>query len=298
MTEVSSPDHKRKVVVIGHTGFIGRSLVECFRNAFPDLEVLTPPRIDLSRAEEAARLAPWLTTDSIVVLCAAVKKQLGDSLDIFSTNLRVTENLCRMLEKHPPARVVYFSSASVYGEGSSNLDITESTAINPSTYYGVGKYCAEELLKKTLEHTRTSLLILRAPLIYGTGDKSRGYGPTGFVWNALYSNGDITLWGGGEELREFVFIDDAARIACELALHGYAGVVNIATGTSHSFREILDCLAQHAPLAVTSKPRSKPRVDQAYRNRLLRELLPGAAFTSLHEGIARLLADFSLEETA
>lgn len=291
MAKKSINEKNRKVVVIGHTGFIGQSLVVNLRNMLPVRDVLTPPRLNLSNMEEATQLAPWFTPDATLILCAAIKKQYGDSLDTYSANQRISENLCRLIAAHPPARIVYFSSASVYGEDKSNLAISEDTPVNPSAWYGLEKVASEKLLQKTVQNTPSSLAILRPPLIYGAGDKSRGYGPTGFIWNAIHNQGKITLWGGGEEYREFLYIEDAAKIVSGLVKLDYTGVVNLATGTSHTFREALDYVAKITPVSITKQSRSKTKVDQAYNNNLLKTLLPGLMFTSLESGITQTFSD-------
>lgn len=293
MAETAGHKQNRKVVILGHTGFIGRSLVESFRQALPGLEVLTPPRLDISHMEEAAQLAPLLTPDATLILCAAIKKQNGDTLDTYSANQRISENLCRLIAAHPPGRIVYFSSAAVYGEETSNLAIGEDTPVNPSTWYGLGKVASEKLLEKTVQDTTTSLAILRPPLIYGAGDASRGYGPTGFAWSAARNHGDITLWGDGDELREFVYIQDAAQVAREIALSNFSGVLNLVTGASHSYREALEALSRLAPLNISSRPRSKAKIDQAYDNSRLRGLLPEIVLTPLDRGIAQTFTEFS-----
>ncbi|MEN6586193.1 MAG: NAD(P)-dependent oxidoreductase [Sulfuricella sp.] len=280
------------VLILGHSGFIGGAIAEHLQRHHPGISVLKPPRLDLTGRKAAAELAPWIAPDSTVILCAAVKKQYGDTLDTYSANQRISENLCRLIAAHPPARIVYFSSAAVYGEENSNLAISEDTPVNPSTWYGLGKQVSEKMLEKTVRNTSASLAILRPPLIYGSGDTSRGYGPTGFAWSAAQDRGNITLWGEGEELREFVYIEDAARVAVEIALSNFTGVLNLASGTSHSYREALDALAGLAPLSINSRPRSKSKIDQGYDNTRMRRLLPHIAFTTLDQAIARTFAEF------
>jgi UDP-glucose 4-epimerase len=275
------------VVILGHSGFIGSAITDYLHRHYSSLKVVSPPCLDLTSEEGCQRLASLITRDSTIIICAAVKKQLGDNLETFHANLAIAENLCRVFGRQPPARILYFSSAAVYGEASTNLDINEATPIDPSTYYGIGKFAMEKLLEKTLEDKPVSIAILRPPLIYGAGDESRGYGPTGFVWNALHGDGSVTLWGEGDELREFVFIDDAAAIASEFALGNFEGIVNLASGASHTFREALELVSHHRPVHVRSRPRSKARIDQTYDNSRLRMLFPGFRFTPLQQGIAR-----------
>jgi len=202
-----------KVLIIGNTGFIGR-------NIFQKLKVLdktnlvgvSTKEIDLKKDESVIALSKYFSSDCIVVMCAGVKKQLGDTLITFDDNLTIIKNFCKAILLVPPKKIFFFSSASVYGEdvpypGS----ITENTPVEPKTYYGIAKYSTERVLNKVCIDNRIELTILRPPLVYGKDDTSRGYGPTGFAHH-LINNEKITIWGDGSEYREFIYINDVVNI--------------------------------------------------------------------------------------
>ena len=283
----------RRVLILGDSGFMGSRLRQFFNEKSPDVEVVgrSKDSIDLTKEDQANRLAGLLDTDTAIVMCAAIKKQLGDSLEIFSQNLDMAINVSRLVEQHPVRRVVLFSSAEVYGEDIDGTSVTEQAPVRPTSYYGAAKHVTECLLRKAVENRRnSSLLVLRPPLVYGPGDMSRGYGPSGFIWAALNGQ-EITFWGDGEELREFVYLDDLARIVHELTFSEYDGVINVATGRSHTFKEVLDIVARLAPgeLQVNSRPRTRAKIDVGFSNGLLSELSPNLEFTGLEEGIRRTL---------
>ena len=62
---------------------------------------------------------------------------------------------------------------------------------------------------------QTSLLILRPALVYGKEDLSYSYGPTGFIYKAINFE-ELVLWGDGSELREFIYVEDVAKIVDQL----------------------------------------------------------------------------------
>src|SRR5712671_2988243 len=92
-----------KVLLLGHTGYIGSRLAESFRRASPQMRVTgcSAPDIDLTRDESASALEPLIDEDTAVVICAAIKKQLGDSPEVFAQNQRMTLNVCRALAAAP-----------------------------------------------------------------------------------------------------------------------------------------------------------------------------------------------------
>lgn len=286
--EQSLRDKVRQVVILGATGFIGGAIFARLQHQEPGLVLHGSglPGLDLTRAEDVAQLGAWLSPDTVLILCAAIKRQLGDTLDAFERNIAITTNVCRVLAKRPVLRTIYFSSAAVYGEENTDLAITEKTPVWPTSLYGAGKFACECALSKTVrDHPDSSLVILRPALIYGPGDQG-GYGPSGFVRAVVHERG-ITLWGDGTEKREFVFISDVAHLVNRLVFHPFDGVLNVAAGRSYTFAEALDIIVDLVPLSQppAARPRTKPKADHGFDTRLFRTMFPDFSFTGLAEGI-------------
>src|SRR5439155_25194950 len=85
---MSSPSFSR-IVLLGHTGYIGSRLAAAFEAAAPDVPLVgrSAPTLDLTRQDSSAALEQLLDRDCVLVVCAAIKKQLGDSPEIFAQNL-------------------------------------------------------------------------------------------------------------------------------------------------------------------------------------------------------------------
>jgi UDP-glucose 4-epimerase len=282
----------KRIIVFGHTGFIGQNLFNYCKTESEDIEILgfSSSDVDLRRKGEVERLSNLFGHDVAIIFCSALKRQLGDNLDSFSANMLMVENICRVLEERPVRRFVYFSSGAVYGEDVQHGKITEDTPVQPTSFYGVGKFTAERLFWKTIVSTEnSSLLILRPPTIYGPGDRGFPYGPSGFT-HAAVTNKQITLWGDGTELREFIYVDDVVEITFQLVFSSFEGVLNLTSGKSYSFVDVLDSLGEHAvrPLDIVSRPRSKQKVDNIFVNDRLTGLFPDFTFTDLKVGVKRL----------
>ncbi len=282
----------RRIIVLGHSGFIGGHILRTLREVSPDLELrgLSYPEFDLTCFEHAQSLAEEFTPETVVIVCAAIKRQLGDNLDAFSANVAMAVNLARVLEARPVKRVVFFSSAAVYGEEHTNLAINEETPIAPTSYYGAAKFTGESILRQACNrHPASSLVCLRPAQVYGPGDQA-AYGPTGFL-RAAREGRDIVLWGDGTERREFVYVEDVARLVQRLVSHPYAGPLNVVTGGSRSFAEAVDIVHNLVPLrqAPASRPRTKPKADHGFTAARLQGLFPDFSFTPLEEGIRRNL---------
>ncbi len=289
MVDQSNTSLISRVIIMGDNGFLGSRTKAFFLTHAPHLDVIgkSYPEFDLTKMGDVQQLSKLFNQNTTIIFCSGIKKQLGDTLDIFNQNMQMVVNICHILKDHPVRRFVYFSSAEVYGEDLQNTSIDEKTPVSPTSYYGIAKFASEGLLQKVI-HTNddSSLMIIRPPLIYGIGDESRGYGPTGFCWAAAQDQ-EIRLWGDGSEKREFVYVEDLARIVFHLSNSDADGVVNIASGISHTYQEVLEILKKLTshPLQINEKPRTKTKVDHGYDNRLLKGLLGDFTFTSLEKGL-------------
>ena len=281
----------RRVLILGHTGFIGTHLTRQVAADHAGLEVVgrAPVALDLTHEQSRGSLYELFDPGTAVLMLAAVKRQFGDNVDAFSRNIAMVMNLCRLLQERPIGRLIYFSSAAVYGEETHDLHITEETCVNPMSYYGTAKFAGECLFRQLIRaRPDVSLLCIRPPLVYGAGDRGETYGPSGFIRSVIRGK-PITLWGDGTELREFVYVEDIARIVSQLVSSDHQGVLNVASGSSYSFRTALDVLERLSPgpLEVSSRPRTKKSVDNGFDNERLRTLLPAHHFTPLEEGMRK-----------
>ena len=88
-----------RILILGHTGFIGIPLLEIFRSNLPDIEVVGLSRFqhDLTNMEHVEAMKDMFDLNTVVVMLSGIKKQLGDNLEIFSQNLKMVENISRLL---------------------------------------------------------------------------------------------------------------------------------------------------------------------------------------------------------
>jgi len=281
-----------RLLILGHKGFIGQHLEKRFRIGSPEVEVvgIDLPEVDLTSDNDIRILADLFDFNTAVIMLSAIKRQLGDNLDVFTQNLKMTSNLCRLLKENPVRRFIFFSSAAVYGEDIHNTNITEKTPVHPTSYYGMAKFISERLYWKTLSLSEYgSLLTLRPTTIYGPGDEGDTYGPVKFT-DAAVNNKELTLWGNGSELRDFVFIDDITEIVFRLTFSSFAGVLNLASANSSSFRDVVDTVesTSRCELHVKSRPRTKAKVDNTFSNKRLLKEIGRYAFTPLAQGVKAL----------
>lgn len=283
----------KRIIILGHSGFIGRNLTEYCRKENPHVEMygFSAPKTDLTHLKEVQKIAQYFTKDSAIVMLSGIKPNIGDNLETFSQNISMIVNVCYVLQSHPVSRFVYMSSAAVYGEDIHNINISEATPVAPRTYYGMAKYTSERLLQKIFdEQKRRGLIMLRPPAIYGPGEGNVSYNPAGFL-QTIKRGGTVTVWGDGSEKREFIYIDDIVELLYYFIFHPFDGVINIASGTSYTFQEMIDSISKllGKNIATRSMKRSKEKVDHVFNSQLLKKIVPNFRFTTLTEGLIKLL---------
>lgn len=278
-----------RVVILGHTGFIGSHLARCIPARQPSSEVigLSTASVDLTSDGAVDRLGGYFDHSTTVIMCAAIVKGAGDTLDNYLANVKMAVTLSRAINQYPVDRLILLSSAAVYGEDVPNACITEDTPVQPTSYYGMAK-CATEWLVRKGVHPGTSLVILRPPTVYGPGERVMAYGPRSFL-AAVLERQPVVLWGDGAELREFVFIDDLIEVVARMLSSRCEGVFNVVSGNSYTFVDVLDVVSSLARFRpdVTSRPRTKQKVHHRFSNEALKRELPGMQFTALSEGLRR-----------
>jgi UDP-glucose 4-epimerase len=277
-----------QIIILGHTGFIGRALFEHFTR-LGDLPVLglASSTLDLTQAAAQETLGAMLDRQTLLVFAAARTLDRGaDCLDTFDTNIAMALNVARVLSTHPVGKCVYFSSASVYGDRVSNLAIGEDTPVAPTTYYAAAKYAGECILHQVAHAGGFPLLILRPCRVEGPGARYANYGPVHFIRSILQEN-TVCIYGDGQERRDHLYIDDLVRIVAHLSRGEHRGIYNLASGTSHSYLEILAGLRNRLlqEFVIHHRPRTRPLIHQQFDISKLLRAMPQCQFTPLAERI-------------
>jgi nucleoside-diphosphate-sugar epimerase len=276
-----SPEPRRpeRAVVLGAGGFVGGTIARrLVADGVPTL-ALTRRELDLLAADAAARLTALLRpTDHLVMVSAVAPAR---TIPTLAPNIRMAEAVCEALARAPVTHVVYISSDAVYADGDHPL--TEASCAQPATLHGAMHVLREVMLRSSVTGP---LAILRPTLLYGAGDPHNGYGPNRF--RRLAARGEpITLFGGGEELRDHVFIEDVGRVAGLVLHHRSRGVLNVATGVSTSFRRVAEMVAGLAPKPgpVVTTERQTPVTHRHFDVTACLEAFPAFRYTPLAEGL-------------
>jgi nucleoside-diphosphate-sugar epimerase len=281
----ASPAAPVRTVILGSGGFIGGAIVRKIGALASAVAGLGRNELDLIADGAAERLAAVLRADDALVVVSARAPCKTPAMML--ENIRMMASVCEAIAQRPVAHLVYISSDAVYADGP--LPLTEATPAAPTSLHGAMHLAREQMLLTAAG--ATPLAILRPTLVYGAGDPHNGYGPNRFRRQA--SRGEtIVLFGEGEERRDHVDVDDIAEIVSLVLAHRSAGVLNIATGTVASFRDLAEKAVALAarPVAIKGSPRNGPMPHNGYRSfdpAATFKAFPGFRYTAIDAGLAR-----------
>jgi UDP-glucose 4-epimerase len=275
-----SPQNPARAVIIGAGGFVGSAIAQELAREHVPVLAITRKEIDLLQPDAGKKLADTLRGEDAVVFVSALAPARNTAA--LMQNLVMAQQVIATLSTRPVAHLVYISSDSVYADDAN--PVTERSPCAPSTMHGM-MHAARELMLKS--EVKAPIAILRPSLLYGARDPHNGYGPNRF--RRLAEKGEaITLFGEGEERRDHVHVDDVARLAVQIVQRRSAGVLNVATGVSTSFREIAELVVAQVekPVPIRGTPRQNPITHRHFDVTECLKAFPQFRYTPLRDGLA------------
>jgi len=154
-------------------------------------------------------------------------------------------------QRHQVKRLVYASSAAVYGDPEM-LPVKESSPVSPTSPYGLEKQVNEQYAALYRHLYGFSSMGMRYFNVYGPRqDPASSYAGVISIFVSQFQQGKtITIYGDGKQSRDFIYVGDIARMNEAALMNEYSGVCSIATGHSITLLELTDVLS-----AFTRNPR-------------------------------------------
>jgi UDP-glucose 4-epimerase len=219
---------------------------------------------------------------------AGVRKSWGRDFSVYTVNnIEATQVLLEACIALPLERVVYASSSSVYGDHVP-LPMREDALPQPVSPYGVSKLAAEQLCYLYHASYGVPTVSLRYFTVYGPRQRP----DMGFhkFLRATILGQPITVYGDGEQTRDFTYVHDAVAATIAAATRGVPGrVYNIGGGSRVSINQVLEMIGRissRKPL-ITVDPAQKGDMRHTYADTwLARTDLGFAPTVELGEGLA------------
>ncbi len=302
------------ILITGGAGFIGSHLADLLlaqghavrvldnlSTGKPENLPLEHPRLQLVEGDVAdAGCVRQAMQDCRAVAhlaaVASVQASVDDPVATHQSNFIGTLNVCEAMRSQGLRRVVFASSAAVYGHNGEGVAIDEGTPLAPLTPYAADKLASEHYLDFYRREHRLEPAVFRFFNVFGPRqDPSSPYsGVISIFTQRALAGVPITLFGDGEQTRDFIYVADLVRVLAQalFAERLAEGAVNVGLDQSTSLNQLLACIGRvlgglppvsHAPARAGDIRHSRAN------NRRLCERFQLGQPTPLEQGLRELL---------
>ncbi len=268
-----------KIVVAGAKGLVGAAIASEIQRSGADVVQLSRNEVDLENEEATIAFISEIRPQVIIDAAAKVGGVHANDqfpVDFFCQNIRIQNNLMNAAHLAGVERFVFLGSSCIYPRNAPQpikeeylfSGVLEST----NSAYAMAKLSGIELIKSYRKQFGHSWISLIPASVYGPGDNFNVL--ESHVIPALIrkidtakKNGinEITLWGDGSALREFLFVSDLAK-AISLCIEKYDSdlPLNVGTGQEVSIKELASLISEIMDYRGTilwdsTKPNGTPR---------------------------------------
>jgi UDP-glucose 4-epimerase len=300
-----------KALVTGGAGFIGSNIVKKLLENGWEVRVLDnlssgyacnlkPFDIDFRQgdvrdaafAEQACQ-----GVDTVFHLAASVgrQKSLDHPQADSEINLLGAVNVLEGMRKHNVSKIVYSSSAAIFGELLTST-IDENHPQNADSPYGVSKLAAEKMILAYGGIYGIKSVCLRYFNIYGVNQRYDLYGNVIPIFaQRIHDGNPITIYGDGTQTRDFLNVRDVAEANYLAATLDQTGVFNLGSGSSITIRELAELMQDISRRKVGIEYRPKRPADVMHcKANIMKasDILGFNAKVHLDEGLKEYLAWF------
>ena len=305
-----------KVLVTGGAGFIGSHVVDGMIEAGHDVVVVD--NLATGRKRNLNPKAKFYEVDirspeleqvfeaerpEVVDHHAAqmdVRRSVADPIYDADINVLGGIKILNAAVKYGVRKVIHISSGgAVYGEPV-YLPCDEKHPVQPLCPYGATKYMLELYLYMYKQMYGLDYSIIRYPNVYGPRQDPAGEaGVVAIFTGQMLKNKPVTIYGSGEQVRDYVFVKDCARANLMLLENGSGNVYNLGFGIGTSVNQVFEGLKEAIgyPMEANYAPARAGETFRIYldASRAKQDLgwEPGVP---LHEGLRKTVEYFQEEE--
>lgn len=222
-----------KVMLLGGTGFIGSAMAHRLQQEKHVVTVIT--------RENLASVPSVIKSHDLVVHLASSTTPGSSAAEpaLELQNIQLTKWLIELLAQHPGKPLIYFSSGgAVYGN-QNETPVMEAAPLYPLSPYGSAKVMQEQMCRE-LRVIGNPVVILRPSNAYGPGQAiKKGFGLVRHMLECCRTGAPIEVWGDGENIRDYLFIDDLVDAAFRvIEARPASGTYNIGSGVGQSINQV------------------------------------------------------------
>lgn len=224
----------------------------------------------------------------------SVQETIDNPILSNEVNVKGTLNILEAARLNSVKRVVFSSSAAVYGD-EPTLPKNEFSTTKPISPYGYEKLIGEQYMKLYSELYGVKTVVLRYFNVYGKRQSAKSdYSGVISIFENKFKNNEIpNIYGDGEQYRDFVYAKDVALANIKsMNMQNLSGeVICVGTGLKTSINDLFNCLNNkynQSLKPIFLKPRSGDIKESLCDNKKIKDVLGIENFVKFREGILKL----------
>ncbi len=247
-------DYNAKIYVAGHSGMVGSALVRKITSlGYTNLVVRTSKELDLRRQEQVEAFFASEKPGFVFLAAAKVGGIMANSTypaDFMYDNMTMEMNVLHAAWQHGVKKLLFLGSSCIYPKLAPQPmkeDCLLTSSLEPTNEaYALAKIAGLKYCEYLNKQYGTDFISAMPTNLYGPNDNyhpQNSHVLPAFIrrfHEAKVSNSpSVTIWGTGNPLREFLYVDDLAD-ACVFLVNNYSGneTVNVGTGKDLSIKDL------------------------------------------------------------
>lgn len=249
-----------KVLVLGGNGFIGKNLCKGLAGKGYDVfsfDIMTPQDkasgIHYIEGDffDVPLLERVIKDKDVIYHAVSTINPTSSSTNYmrgYEKDFIQTVKLCSLIAGTNTKLIFLSSGGTVYGE-QKEQPIKENALPRPINHYGNVKLCIENTMLSFCIQNNADMLIARISNPYGPyQDYTKGVGFIDAAIKQAIKGRKIEIWGEGENIRDYVYIDDVVgMLATLIDYNGEERIFNVGSGEGRSIKEVLDIIKNKCP---------------------------------------------------
>lgn len=302
------------ILVTGGAGFIGSNIVDLLIDNGYD--VIVVDNMSTGKKENINKKARFYNIDitdddlykvfedekiDIVIHHAAqidIQRSINDPVFDAKVNIVGTINLLECCIRYGIKKIVYASSAAVYGDPE-YLGVDEEHKVNPISYYGISKHTPEHYIKVYNELYGLKYTILRYANVYGIRQDPKGEGGVISIFIDKMLNGERpVIFGDGNQTRDFIYVKDVAKANLLALEKGDNEIINISTNKATTINELVEIMNKfmEEPLKpIYKEPRKGDILHSYLDNKKAKDVLGWKPDYELEDGLKETIEYYKLK---
>ena len=280
---------KEKIIILGHSGFVGNHLYHKLqRESMFEVYGFSANEINLLDIEAYQKMASLCDGKTTIIMAAALVRSKNDNILTLENNVNMVLNLADFLSRVKIKRLIYIGTVAIYGK-TSETPITETSAINPDSFYSSAKACGELILKRICEESGIALTTLRPSRIYGKGDVTS---PIFIFSKNIILGKPIEIYGDGSHRLYCVHQNDLFKVVKKVILKGMNGDYNVTPSNGITLLKLAKLLFKLSgrKVAIKFKPAIDPPILLTFDTSKLQADFGKFPLTGLDNGVKKYFA--------